>query len=201
MDRFTINTHHAYLNNDIVLKYDGTINVVDIVTGKDYRFTDKLSLRLSAGKHIFMSGDQEETVFIEDAIKLGGSSVKNAFVFEVSPWVFVTTKDRLYITNKNTKEEKVEYNIAPDYIEELGCENCDYFLFQTKNDYAIYDVAKGKMLFVFSNHIYSNDRLAIYKQDKDVVVYNFIDGKEILRVNNQYSFGSEFYFVKEDGHL
>ena len=119
MAKFTVNTHKAYLNNEIIIKAEGKITLVDIITGEKYEFRDELKTFLSAGKHILKSGDYEEEINIEDAIKLGGSDVKKAFVFDYNPWVFVTTKDRLYITNVETNEEKVEFNITPDEIMSL----------------------------------------------------------------------------------
>ena len=108
MGDFTLNTHHAYLNNDIIIKCNGPVCIVDKVTGKVYHFTDELKTHLCAGQHLLATENQEEEVFIEDAIKLGGGYIKNAFVFDDNPWVFVTTKDRLYIANKETKEEYVD---------------------------------------------------------------------------------------------
>lgn len=212
MDNFTLNTHHAYLNNDIIFKCDGSISIVDIVTGKEYHFTDELKTRLCSGRHVFACGNQEEEVYIEDAIKLGGGRIKGTFVFDDNPWIFVTTKDRLYITNKETKEEKLEYGITPDSIKDLGYTNeyvlekgqwqwcrkpCEFFLFQTKNDYAIYDVLHGKVVLNFVNHIYSNDHLVIYKAKNGIDVYDYRQNRIITSFNGRYSFGNKFYFIKE----
>ena len=201
MDNFSLNTHHAYLNNDIIFKSNGSVSIVDKVTGKEYHFTDELKTRLCAGRHVFACGNQEEEVYIEDAIKLGGGRIKGAFVFDDNPWIFVTTKDRLYITNKETKEEKLEYSITPDSIKDLGkqyaFEHFQYFLFQTKNDYAVYDVLYGKIIYSFDNHIYSNYRLVIYKKENGIEVYDFRQKKVVVYFEGQYSFGNKFYFVKE----
>lgn len=116
MATFTVNTHHAYLNNKIVIETKDWITIEDISTGLKYQFKKVLVIKLSAGLHILKSDDHEEEIVIEDAIKLGGSKIKYAFVFDDTPWTFVTTKDRLYITNVETHEEKIEYNITPDKI-------------------------------------------------------------------------------------
>lgn len=39
--------------------------------------------RLSAGHHILKSENHEEEIVIEDAIKLGGSKIKSAFVLTI----------------------------------------------------------------------------------------------------------------------
>lgn len=119
MAKFTVNTHHAYLNNKIIIQAEDWIAIEDLSTGLKYEFQKVFETRLSAGHHILKSENHEEEIVIEDAIKLGGSKIKGAFVFDDIPWIFVTTKDRLYITNLETHEEKVEYNITPDEIMSL----------------------------------------------------------------------------------
>ena len=202
MANFTVNTHHAYLNNDIVIKADGQVKIKNTTTGDLYEFDNEMRIHLSAGLHILISDDHQEDIFIEDAIKLGGSKIKNAFVFDNSPWCFVTTKDRLYITNIETNEEKVEYNITPDEIISLPSyvykKHNEYFLFKTEQDYAIFNVLTGKIVFQFTNHIFSNGHLVIFKKENEVEVYDFRHGKTIVKFDGQYSFGrNKFFFVKE----
>ena len=212
MEGFTLNTHHAYLNDDIIIKCNGAICIIDKTTGEEYQFVNEFKTRLCSGKHILISDDQEEEIIIEDAINLDGNHLKNVFVFDGNPWVFVSTKDCLCITNKETKEKKVEYNYTPDSITALGYINdyvfkegrfqwekkpCECFLFQTKNDYAIYDVFHGKVIFSFVNHIYSNDHLVIYGAENDIEVYDYRQKRVVVSFNGQYSFGNKFYFVKE----
>ena len=38
MAKFTVNTHKAYLNNEIIIKAEGKITLVDIITGEKYEF-------------------------------------------------------------------------------------------------------------------------------------------------------------------
>ena len=82
MATFTVNTHHAYLNNKIVIETKDWITIEDISTGLKYQFKKVLVIKLSAGLHILKSDDHEEEIVIEDAIKLGGSKIKYAFVFD-----------------------------------------------------------------------------------------------------------------------
>lgn len=201
MATFTVNTHHAYLNNDIVFKCEGSISIEDVITREKYQFTNELRTRLCAGKHILKTDDHEEEIYIEDAIKLGGSNLKDAFVFDNNPWLFVTTKDRLYVTNRETKEERIEYNTTPDSISELVYYHgipCEFFLFQTKQDYAIYNAKLGKIIFSFTNHIFSNGHLVIYKTEEGIVVHDYRNNRVVTQFNGQYSFGSKFYFVKDN---
>ena len=201
MAKFTVNTHHAYLNNDIVIKSEEKVVITDKSTGIEYMVHGEVVTHLCAGKHILSVEGQEEEIIIEDAIKLGGSIVKNAFIFDNNPWIFVTTKDRLYATNIDTKEEKVEYNITPEEIESFERyygNPCEYFLFRTSQDYSIYNVLNGKRVFSFTNHIYSDNHLVIYKKDNSIIVYDYRSEIIITTFEGQYSFGNKFYFVKDD---
>lgn len=203
MATFTVNTHHAYLNNKIVIETKDWITIEDISTGLKYQFKKVLVIKLSAGLHILKSDDHEEEIVIEDAIKLGGSKIKYAFVFDDTPWTFVTTKDRLYITNVETHEEKIEYNITPDKILSLPAygyrnEPNEYFIFKSCNDYAVYNVKNGKIIFQFTKYIFANEHLIIFEREDGIEVYDFRQGRTVVRFDGQYSFGNKFYFVRRN---
>ena len=201
-----VNAHHAYLNTDIVLSSElPSVDLTDEQTGTIYKLAGKpLVIKLSAGKHrLYNEGLGEEiNIEIEDAIKLGGSNIKKAYVFDENPWVFVITKDRLYATNIETNEEKVEYNLTPDEIcayDNHDGKTCDYFLFQTEQDYSIFNVSTATSVFIFNNHIYSNSHLVIYRKDEMVVVFDYRLMKVLVEFEGQYSIGScKFYFIKDE---
>jgi len=200
MAAFTVNTHHAFLNNEVIIKSNGFISIEDTCTGNKYEFTDELHTHLAAGLHILKTENHAEEITIEDAIKLGGSQIKKAFIFDDNPWIFVTTKDRLYIENRETGEERVEYNITPDSINQLESYNspCDFFLFQTRNDFAIFNALTGKFIFCFIEHIFSNNHLVIYKTDNGVDIYDYVKEEKIECFEGQYScYGHFFYYVKD----
>ena len=197
---FSVNTHHAYLNTNIVIRnsQDTPIVVKDLLTSDEWFISDIKEVRLSHGTHTLVSDDTVETIIIEDAIKFGGSEIKGAFVFDNNPWTFITMKDRLYAVNINTGEEKVEHMISPDNIEAFNSyygKTCEFFLFNTKEDFSIYNVELGKILKTFSNHIYSNNHLIIYKENDKVIVYDYRTEEMIVEFDGQYSIGSKFYFV------
>ena len=75
-----------------------------------------------------------DTLYIEDAIKLGGSKIKHnaSFVSEITPWIVITMKDRLYFHNRETKSEYVEYNLSPASIKHIGGVNYEYFFAKVK---------------------------------------------------------------------
>lgn len=197
-----VNTHHGYLNTDIVLSSTiPSISIEDKLTGQKWVVNDNLKIRLGAGHHILVCPElnEEILIIIEDAVKFGGSSLKKGFVFDDNSWVFVVMKDRTYITNIETKEEKIEYSITPDEILSLGMYNGvsnDYFLFRTNHDFSLYNVQLGKTTISFTNHIFSNSFYTIYKEDDKVVIFDYHNNCLLSEFDGQYSMGNKFYFVK-----
>lgn len=207
MANLKINTHHAFLNTQLVLTSDRPVyDIIDTTTGQKFVISDhKISFRLGKGKHILHSESLNENICIEveDAIKLGGSRIKKAFVFDNTPWCFIIMGDRFYATNTNTKQEFVEYNICPEEIVSLKDEyvsSCPYFLFRTKNDYSIYNINEGTVITTFQNCIYANSHIIIYKEGQTHHIFNYRKGETIAEFDGQYLFGARFFFVKEN-HL
>lgn len=184
MTHIKVSTHHAFLNTDIMFSVSDQcrMKITDKLTGVDYIVDNQLTLKLSAGKHVFVSEDGiQEVIYVEDAIKLGGSSIKEAFVFDNNPWCFVVTKDRLYATNPEEGTELVEYNLTPNEIiafDDYQGETCDYVLLRTKGDYTIYHVPSGRQIIRFTGHIYSNAHIVIYKENDMVFIYDY--RKEVI---------------------
>lgn len=202
MEVFSVNTHRAYLNMDVIISNNTSESIVvkDITTSDEWIVNEVKKVRLTAGMHTLVSGDTSMSIFIEDAIKLGGSRIKKAFAFDDNPWIFVITKDRLYAVNTISEEEKVEYSLTPDSIISLGMyqgKPCEYFLFKNKEDYSIYNVETGKLIITFSNHFFSNNHLVIYRQDTIVKVYDYRIDKIIVEFDGQCSVGKKMFFVNE----
>lgn len=206
MGNIKANTHHAYLNTEIVISSTSPVDdLTDQLTGKKYCIDkEPLVIHLCAGKHCLYSKSLNEkiVILIEDAIKLGGSHIKGKYVFDNNPWVFITTGDRLYFSNVETNEEKVEYNISPEDIiplNDVSGISSEYFLFITKTDYAIYNVDKDEFVFKFNNHIFSNHHLVIYQQGESIIVYDYLDNNIVVEFNGMYSLGNKLYYVKDEG--
>lgn len=206
MGNIKANTHHAYLNTEIIISSTSPVDdLTDQLTGKKYCIDkEPLVIHLCAGTHCLYSKSLNEKIVIriEDAIKLGGSHIKGRYVFDNNPWVFITTGDRLYFSNVETNEEKVEYNISPEDIiplNDVSGISSEYFLFITKTDYAIYNVDKDEFVFKFNNHIFSNHHLVIYQQGENIIVYDYIDNSIVVEFNGMYYLGNKLYFVKDEG--
>ena len=65
MAKFSVNTHHAYLNNDIVLYSDEPVQVVDDQSGDLFKISGQTTNHLAAGKHILSSEDHDEEIIID----------------------------------------------------------------------------------------------------------------------------------------
>lgn len=212
---FKIHPHFGYLNTDILLinSDPSNITVRDKSTDKEYTIpaSSNISIRLAAGEHSFVAGDKKqviETAFIEDAIKLGGSREKKTYIFEGTPWALMVMLDRTYFYNRDTKEQYLEYGLAPETIKFL---TPNYLLFVSKTDNSLFSLNNlsiektlGDSTFLFSNNHYSifscYDGLILYSLDdnletrlkklkctdyaiddeKQILFYHLEDGKEVL---------------------
>ncbi len=206
MRSFEVNTHHAYLNTDIILKsIGGACEVLDQTTGATYNVDSILNIKLCAGKHMLCCAetDQSEEILIEDAIKLGGSKFKpNAsFVSEVTPWIAVTMKDRIYFYNRDTKAEFVEYNLSPESVKYIGGKADEYFLFGSKNDYSVFNAIDRHVTYNCKGVIYKNDHLVISEEQDILTVYDYISDVFILQYEGQYSISGSCLFYVYDNDI
>jgi len=174
------------------------ITIEDKPYGEKY-FGKVVSFKLNAGEHelCYSNGNlvQKEKVTIEDAIKLGGSTLKKAFVFDETPWLFVVMKDRMYCHNNKTKEERVEHDLTPDDVEYL---TDNYFLLSNNDtEYSVYDVALNKFIIKYPKHIFSNRHLVIYEEKACIYVFDYIQEKIIYKFSNtdKYSIAKNLYYL------
>lgn len=188
---FDIHPHKAFLNTDVIISnnVDHPICITDTSINQKYLINSKDSckIRLSAGEHIFnccIDGkEQTDSVFIEDAIKFGGGSEKNMYVFEDSPWVIVVMNDRTYFYNRDTKEQFVEC-ISPDEIKYVS----PNILLLSNNyegnyEYSLFSLIDKRPIKYFSNCLFYNSKIFIWDESsidetcqstiKTLKLYNF----------------------------
>ncbi|MFR9503195.1 MAG: hypothetical protein SNH73_01930 [Rikenellaceae bacterium] len=192
MRTFEINTHHAYLNTEVVLKSNGgPCEIQDLITGVKYSVESILRIKLCAGEHNLYcaKSNQTEKVIIQDAIKLGGSNIKPeaSFVSEVTPWIVVTMKDRIYFFNRETKSEFVEHNLSPASVKYIGGKANEYFIFETEDDYSIFNAITRQVTYNCNNVIYNNEHLVISDKQGELTVYDYINDVFIFQTDSQYS--------------
>lgn len=100
-------------------------------------------------------------IMVQDGYKFGGSSFKDAFLFEKNPWVFVVMHDRTYFHNRNTGYEYMEA-ISPDKIEYVSPSMV--IMSNVKQDVkTLYSLGEERPVLSFSNLVFVNEEVIIWK--------------------------------------
>lgn len=100
-------------------------------------------------------------IIVQDGYKSGGSSFKDAFLFEKNPWVFVVMHDRTYFHNRNTGYEYMEA-ISPDKIEYVSPSMV--IMSNVKQDVkTLYSLGEERPVLSFSNLVFVNEEVIIWK--------------------------------------
>lgn len=107
----------------------------------------------------FSDGTDPITLQVIDGLKFGGSSFKNAFIFDECPWAIIVMYDRTYFYNRETQENYVEA-ISPDHIREVGT---DYILLENDDyeDKILYSLIGQKPVLNFSGEVIFNQKIII----------------------------------------
>lgn len=96
-----------------------------------------------------------------DGYKFGGSSFKNAFLFENTPWIFVVMRDRTYFHNRDTGKEYVEA-ISPDEIEYVS--SSLVIMSNAKQDVkTLFSLDEEKPVLAFSHLVHIDNNVIIWK--------------------------------------
>lgn len=100
-------------------------------------------------------------IIVQDGYKFGGSSFKDAFLFEKNLWVFVVMHDRTYFHNRNTGYEYMEA-ISPDKIEYVSPSMV--IMSNVKQDVkTLYSLVEERPVLAFSNLVFVNEEVIIWK--------------------------------------
>lgn len=184
MALFQVHPHFGYLNSDVKLINDSgsLICVKDTTEGIMYEIpaSSNISIRLTAGEHCFIADEVEnhqEIVFVEDAIKLGGSREKKTFIFEGTPWTLMVMLDRTYFFNRNTNKQYIEHGLAPDMIKFL---TPDYLLFVSEKDNSIFSLDNLSVVKTIGDSIllYSNIHYAVFSSGDDIILFSLDHNEE-----------------------
>lgn len=175
---FHIHPHIGYLNSEYVLVNNLNVNlrIKDMTTSREYNVPalSNLPIKLTAGEHTFVAITDRLSdftkVFVEDAIKLGGSRNKKTYIFEDTPWVIRVMLDRTYFFNRDTKKNYVEHKLSPDNVQFI---TKDYLLFTSQQDNSIFSLNNLCIVSTFgdSTFEYSNDNYAIFSHDEGLTLY------------------------------
>lgn len=184
----TFHPHKGYLNTKFRLYFNGESSenfiicrendssVIKSITVQPHK-TESIYIEEPGTYKVCQGEDVIQYFNVEDGYKFGGSVLKNAFVFEKTPWVFVVMKDRTYFHNRETGREYVEA-ISPDLIEYVSP---SFIIFSNKNDnlMTLYSLKEEKPAIVFENLIKKNENVIFWKYtgltkySRNLVVINF----------------------------
>ena len=173
MNLFNIFPHNAYLNSEICI-FSGLnkeINIINTFTGDVIKLSKDMKWhgKLKHGKHIFSCKyndfEQIEEVVVENAYKLGGSTLKNIFIFDENPWSLVVMKDRTYFYNRYNGSEYLEHRFSPDKIEVIST---NHLLMTSKNEMSIFSLELMKPIISFKEFVYIDDKYVVIDETEDV---------------------------------
>ena len=132
------------------------------------------------GRYVIEFLNEEDSaveIEVKDAIKFGGSTHKNSYIFDETPWCFVVMKDRTYFYNRDSGEEYVE-NISPDKISYV---NKDVVLLSNDShkEKTLYSLTEQVPIITFTDEILLQDNVLIVKDETDgatkLNAYKFTD--------------------------
>lgn len=211
----SIHPHKGYLNT-LFHVYTSGINPVEYHIIKNINGTpseickgtihpnEPYSLEINIPGQLLVEFSDGTTIplTVEDGYKYGGSTLKEAYIFDDCPWLFIVMHDRTYFYNRDTQENYVEA-IAPD---EISVISKNYVIFGNKDhsEQTIYSLDKQTPILCVNNIIFNNDSVIVwqeeYNENKFIIVYSLSDQKEIHRTavelyaidskNNQLIFSS-----------
>ena len=117
---------------------------------------------------------QCENIYVDDAIKIGGSVFSGKFV--LPDWIVIVMKDRSYFRNIHTSEEFMEYKIHPDNILQI---TSNILLFEEKNYYNFFSMDTMESIAIFHRYeiIFYNENIIIHKSNNNeiFIIRNYID--------------------------
>ena len=161
----------------------------------------------SAGEFkITINNEADYNIFVEDAFKYGGNTLKKAFVFDNTPWSFVVMHDRTYFYNRDTEESYVE-PISPDDIEEISDK---FVVLRTKkqDEITIYSLELQKPILWINNLLFHNSKCVCWtesgEEKKKIIVFSLEKLSIMQRVSfEDFSINTklERVFIKNGNHI
>ena len=201
MAKLSVHPHQGYLNTKFIIQSFSKNHKMVKITPKDdgkfllpandfrpilsFKLLDDQTLQLQEtfsfpGRYVIEFPDDKDSaveIEVKDAIKFGGSTHKNSYVFDETPWCFIVMKDRTYFYNRDSGEEYVE-SISPDKIFYV---NKDVVLLSNDKhkENTLYSLTEQAPIITFTDEILLQDNILIVKDDADnttkLNVYRFTD--------------------------
>lgn len=205
--RIQIHPHVGFLNTEFEILGNQSISNVRLVQTADEYGNEDLSinpamvevhsLKFKLSKpgtySVYFNGKKEDDIVVKDALRFGGSTFKNAFIFDGTPWCFIVMRDRTYFYNRDTKCSFWE-SISPDSIKYVSrsmvlMSNVD------KQDCTLFSLTHMKGLVNFSKEVYLSDSVLIFFKEANVLsLIKFTD--EII--NHKCLYYDDFVVSKDE---
>lgn len=143
---------------------------------------------------VYLNEEKVDSIVVKDALRFGGSSFKNAYVFEGTPWCFVVMRDRSYFYNRDTTNSFSE-SISPDSIRYISpsvivMENNE------KQDCTLFSLITMKGFLNFSREVYLSDNVLITTNENNLCLYKFT-----TEVDNHRNIHYDDFIIGEDNAL
>lgn len=178
----TVHPHKGYLNTEFHFFAKGKENLIYKIYSSDKNetapimkgsFSPNIPYAITIKEPgafciVFNDGTSSE-IFVEDGYKFGGSSYKDSFIYDETPWCFIIMNDRTYFYNRETEETYVE-PISPDKITIISQ---DYVLFENTEheERTVYSLLDQKPILNISNIIIFNDEIIVWQENsKDDII-------------------------------
>lgn len=209
---------HGFLNTEYKVRSEGedsftiflngqTVFKGDIKAGE----TKVLPKLKTAGDYTIISNrtNERQQVRVEDALRLGSSELKQAYVFDEYPYIIFVMKDRFHLYDPSIETYVYTENyLCPNDIKHV---NDGLLLFSTKH-------SSGMSLSIFNTNklcieysleaggivAHSKDMSQLYVLDRDGSSISIIRTEDLSTeagFENTNSNGQEFYYVDEENEL
>lgn len=143
-------------------------------------------ITLPAGEIRFCCNSEEVVVRVHDAIKLGGSTRKNSFIFDDNPWCLFVMKDRTYFYNRDTKQEFVE-SISPDNVEYISKNKlliCNKY--KGSEEYSVFDTDRLIAIAHGFKKIYVDENVFVENNEDNELIITDYSSEEVTKLKFEY---------------
>lgn len=129
--------------------------------------SSKFKLSKPGTYSVYLNGEKNDDIVVKNALRFGGSTFKNAYIFEGTPWCFIVMKDRTYFYNRDTKYSFSE-SVSPDSIKYVS-RSMVLMSNDDKQDCTLFSLTYMKGLVNFSKEVYLSDSVLIFSNEANVL--------------------------------
>ena len=167
-----------------------------------------ISVKFQPGEHQLLLLDssdkilQSENIYVDDAIKIGGSTFSGKFV--LPDWIILVMKDRSYFYNRFSKEERMEFKIHPNNIRQI---TSNILLFEENNYYNFFSMDTMTSIATFHrfDYIFHDNNTIVHKSRNNEIVIITDFTHKLFITYDEYIFHEEgktlYLYNKTENHI